>query len=412
MTVALEIAPESPEPLDYDALYARYLASLVDDLRGFRVAASGLELWVPDEDLFASVRNLLDAAASVGRHRLLLRLSSETLAELGPDPERLLVMARAYGDARLLLDGAGAVLDVSGLDAPAARRAEAGPAAPVTLTGAERPASGEPSALLARSTAAASGVELAAREAAALSVYRPALERAAAAAAHRGRPLATSSGHVIARASSSSAELRIAVDPSTHRLEAMSFEAQDPLEIGLLESLCRAVTGLPLLEAAEHGTVRLEQLLRGAAPRPVAGILLPEAVHPLFRCAHDLSTQALSDYRRQTGFAEVHSRYDQQPGEAWQRASDAERRTWLARALAAALVARGIDPSSARIDSIRHDVRVELWLEPPAGTDAPALVMELERALQAEVDGRLEVYVTERRDRNVQRRLPLLGGAV
>jgi len=160
------------------------------------------------------------------------------------------------------------------------------------------------------------------------------------------------------------------------------------------------------LATLERGRVTL------AITPTLAGFLLPEAVHPLFRCAHDLSTQALSDYRRQTGFAEVHSRYDQQPGEAWQRASDAERRAWLARALAAALVARGIDPSSARIDSIRHDVRVELWLEPPAGTDAPALVMELERALQAEVDGRLEVYVTERRDRNVQRRLPLLGGAV
>jgi hypothetical protein len=408
MTVALESAPESPEPLDYDALYARYLASLVDDLRGFRAAAPGLELWVPDEDPFASVRNLLDAAASVGRQRVRVRLSAKTLAELGPDPERLLSMARAHGDAHLSLDGAGAVLDVSGLVAPAARRAEAGPAAPATVTGAERPASGEPSAFAARCAAAASGLDLAAREAAA---YRPALERAAAAPAHRGRPLAVSSGQVLVRASSASAELRIAVDPSTHRLEATSFEARDPLAIGLLESLCRAVSGLPLLEAAEHGTLRLEQLLRGAAPRPVAGIVLPEAVHPLFRWARDLLVQALADYRRQTGFAEVHSRHDQRPGEAWQRASDAERRTWLARELAAALAARGIDPSSARVDSIRHDVRVELLLEPPAGTDAPALVMDLERALQAQVDRRLEVYVTERRDRNAQRRLTLLGGA-
>jgi hypothetical protein len=181
------------------------------------------------------------------------------------------------------------------------------------------------------------------------------------------------------------------------------------LQAGLLESLCRTVSGLPLLEAAEHGTLRLEKQLRGEARRPVAGILLPESVHPLFRLARALLSQALADYRGQTGFAEVHSRHDDRPSEAWLGASDAERRAQLSRALEVALACRGLDPSLARVESIRHDVRVELSLELPTGVDASVIVMDLERALKAEVEPRLEVYVTERRDRNAKRRLAVLG---
>jgi hypothetical protein len=62
------------------------------------------------------------------------------------------------------------------------------------------------------------------------------------------------------------------------------------------------------------------------------------------------------------------------------------------------------------VESIRYDVRVELSLDLPPEVDAPVFVMGLERALQAEVDPRLELYVTERRDRNAKRRLAVLGG--
>ena len=411
MTSALPTESEAALPLDYDAIYARYLASLVADLRGFRAAAPGLELWVPDEDPLASLRNMLDAAAVVGRQRLAVRLSAKTLGRLGPDPQRLLSMAQAYGDARLSLDGdGGAVLDVSGLGAPASRRAETVPAPSANV-----PSDPQGSRELAASPrprldgAPPVDVGPAERDAAALALYRPALDRAAADPTHQGRSL-TGDGRVIARSSASGAELSLAVDASTHRLVGASFDAQEPLQIGLLEQLCRSLSGLPVLEAAEHGTLRLEKLLRGDAPRPVAGIVLADSVHPLFRLARALLAQALADYRRQTGFDAVHSRHDERPGEAWQRASDAERRQWLSRALAAALGARGLEPSRASVESIRYDVRVELSLELPPDADAPLLVMELERALQAQVDPRLEVYVTERRDRNAKRRLAVLEG--
>lgn len=404
MTHALA-TDEAALPLDYDALYERYLASLVDNLRGFRAAAPGLELWVPDEDPLTSLRNLIDAAGAVGQARLSVRLSPKTLGALGNDLSRLRAMAEVYGEARVSLDGDGAILDVSGLDAPASRRAEA--SADSDAASGPR-ATGEPAAA-PRAPASRRELDPAAREAAALALYRPALEQAAANPAFRAA-LASSPGQIMARGQSEGAELLLAVDPDGHRVLAASFAAQDPLQVGLLESVCRIAVGLPVLEAAEHGTIRLEKVLRGGGRRPVAGIVLPESLHPLFRQARQLLTGALADYRRQTGFGEVHSHHDERPAEPWLRASEAERRAWLARALGHILGERGLGPECASVESIRFDVRVELSLELPADVNAPVFVMELERALQTEVDPRLEVYVTERRDRNAKRRLAVLGG--
>jgi hypothetical protein len=392
-------ADRAAEPLDYDTLYEGYLASLVDNLRGFRAAAPGLELWVPDEDPLSSLRNLLDAASSVGRAEIAVRLSARTLGLLG-DTSRLLAMAEAFGQARVIPDNAGAVLEVSGLDAGAAAASGPRMAAEPAAEAAARP----------RTPAASTRDPLdpIAREAAALSLYRPALEQAALAPAHRTL-LASQPGQVAVRAKAAGAELGLAVHPREHRILAASFAAEAPLEVGLLESLCRIVVGLPVLEAAEHGSIRLEKALRGGGKRPVPGIVLPESLHPLFRLARQLLTAALADYRAQTGFDAVHSRHDERPGVAWSSATDAERRQWLARALEPALRARGLEPRCASVESIRYDVRVELSLELPAEVDAPVFVMTLERTLQAEIDPRLELYVTERRDKNAKRRLAVVG---
>jgi len=401
---------EAALPLDYDALYEGYLASLVDNLRGFRAAAPGLELWVPDEDPLSSLRNMLDAASTVGRARLVVRLSAKTFGALGGDPSRLRAMAEPYGEARVSLDGDAAILDVSGLDAPASRRAEA--SADSSAASGPRVTGEATAAARAQARLRQDALDPAAREAAALSVYRPALEQAAAKPVFRAA-LVGSPGQIVARGQAAGAAIGLAVDSGGHRVEAASFELASAgaheLTAGLLESLCRTVVGLPVLEAAEHGTLRLERALRGGQRSPVAGIVLPESLHPLFRLARQLLTAALADYRRQTGFGEVHSRHDERPGEPWLRASEAERRQWLARVIGRALAARGLEPERASVESIRHDVRVELSLDLPPELDAPVFVMALERALQAEVDPRLELYVTERRDRNAKRRLAVVG---
>ena len=67
MSIAVARFPRDAEIIDYDALYADYSQSLVDTLRGFSPKVIGLELWVPDENLRVSLRNLLDSAASLGR---------------------------------------------------------------------------------------------------------------------------------------------------------------------------------------------------------------------------------------------------------------------------------------------------------------------------------------------------------
>ena len=70
--------------LDYEALVEEYNASLAAVLRHHQ-SASALEAWVPDEDPFKSILNMVEAAEMIGRPSLRLRIGPATCAQLDLD---------------------------------------------------------------------------------------------------------------------------------------------------------------------------------------------------------------------------------------------------------------------------------------------------------------------------------------
>ena len=128
-----------------------------------------------------------------------------------------------------------------------------------------------------------------------------------------------------------------------------------------------------------------------------------------FALVEDLLRGALGGYRKLTGFAVTQSQHDDRPGSAWLSATAHERGRLLEGALAEILPSFGLLLSDVSVASIRYDVRVELGLsEAWRKLDQPRLVMALERELQARVDARLEIYVSELKDKNQLRRLALV----
>jgi hypothetical protein len=390
--------PEVRNVIDYDALYADYLASLIDTLRGFSAKVPGLELWVPDENLLVSLANLLDSATSLGRAAVALQLSAATLQKV--DTAELLQLAGRFGVARLDRLGSACLLSVS------------------ELGGARRPVPArEPrSAALAGSPAAScAAVEPAASPRAATAaapvlpdLHLPALERC--------EPLSVPviDGDAVAsptRLEATHAGCRLVLEVSSaHTIQSAWAEAEQPLDARLLAELCRIVCGLPLLEACYHGAIRLEHRLRPTpTARALPGIALPRAVHPRFALVESLLGAALARYRHLTGFSEISSRYDARPARAWLEASAAERQALLERALSEVLPRFGLAESDVSVASIRYDVRVELAFgEAWRRFDQPRLVRDLEAELRERVDARLEIYVEELRDKNKLRRLAVV----
>jgi hypothetical protein len=393
MSSAAALVPLDAEIIDYDALYADYSQSLVDTLRGFSAKVAGLELWVPDENLRVSLRNLLDSAASLGRASVCLQFAETTAAQLSE--AELSELGRGFGQVRLEWRGAALLFEVSALGAvpvaaPAPSPERKAASVPERQASGDAAASPEPKAEVS------------------FEAYERRL-RQLAAVAEPGRHQASNGAGTLVSFAQDSCTLELVVAGDEHVIVSASSQAPDQVRQLLLGELCRLVCGLPLLEATYHGALRLEHLLRPTAARPLSGIVLPRAVHPHFGLVEELLRGALANYRNLSGFDVVRGQHDDRPRAEWLAASLEERKRRLEVALAQVLPTFGLEAADVGVVSIRYDVRVELGLSQAwQKLDQPRLVMQLERELQARVDPRLEVYVQELKDKNQLRRLALV----
>lgn len=371
-----------PETLDYDALVADYNDGLVARLRGFGPAASGLALWVPDEDPQVGLRNLWDAAATAGMATLSLEVGAATLARL--DVDRALRTAARFGVATSRPTRDGLWLEVTALR-------------PATLLVSVPTA--EPVALRAAAITPARTRELLPE------VYRAAVERAATVAMH-DIPLLADAGVQLVCGAIEDVTLSLAVDPQSSCIVRASFAgAADRLEVGVLEALCTVIEGLPLLEAADHGVLRLERALReGSAPVP--GIATPRAVAGAFDRPHALLRDALANARGVLDIPALTSSFDPGPGPRWRSLDAAARADAIATTVATFTRAHALPADTFALVAVEHDVRLVFRAESVPGL--PSLVMALERSIRADIDPRLEVYLEEIRDRNKLRRLAIV----
>jgi hypothetical protein len=379
---ALSVAQDN-DAIDYDRIYADYLRSLIDTLRGFSPGIVGLDFWVPDEDPVISFRHLLDAACSAGRSDLAVRFGPVSRARFAL--EDLAAVAAGYGRATVRAGEPDVLVLVEGLSPPA-QVPTAHPAAP---TARPRAAGAPRSALIPPPARDVYAAALAARQ----------ITLEDAGAADPGLAL-TIAAHA------DGARLRLTIDPISHVIFTACFAGPTTAESrALLDLFCALITGLPLLEATHHGLLRLEASLRDpAAPPPLPGIILPLAAHPRFALPAALIAGALAAYRAATGYAELRAPYHLAPGPRWQAASATDRRDQIERVLGTVRDADGVT-----LAAIEHDVRIVLDLPDDVTSAArQTILMRIERALKIAVDPRLEVYAQDRKDRNKLRRLAVI----
>lgn len=378
----------SDEILDYADLIARYESGLVEQLRNFGFQTEYLDLWVPDEDLTRSLLNLFDAAAEGGLSSLSVRVPADAVAglKLAGLPELAAKRGRFS-----IEDGSGkAVLSITDLRIAAAPSAARGSASPQSVAPGAR-------------TAPTVGQDKTAgplRQPQALSEpYAAHLLRIA----DKSLPSAPIPPETIrARAEIDGLVLDAAIDPTDHRIvEITQSGARNPVAHDLVSVLARTCHGLPVLEAADHGSIRLEYLLRGDAARPHAGIVIPETVEPAFRLITALLRALLADYRQKAGFCEQSNTFDAPPGPRWLQADEAARHAQLAEAFARG----GFAADDVNVVAIEYDVRVVVSLSGTLAKNPAGAVVALERCMKKHVDNRLELFLTEVKDSNKLRRL-------
>ncbi|HEC90942.1 MAG TPA: hypothetical protein ENI55_04680 [Alphaproteobacteria bacterium] len=367
-------------PIDYEALVTEYQSGLVDKLRNFGPAADFLELWVPDADLAESLVAMVDAAAAAGTvnfalfidRRLAARLNMNALSEALQNQASI-----ACHD-----ENGGKVLEFFAIHA-------ARPTIRSRAAKKIRQNKSRPDAPTARPAALKTSDEIADAYAAALKQTSLAFE---------GKT-DEKSGLVMVQAEADGAILALLVEPAANLIHmARHRDAAVPERAALLDRFCALIEGLPILEASDHGTIRLEARLRdhASAVRPVPGVVSPEAAWPGFALPRKLILGALATYRKKTGFASCDNDFDPGATEEWMGLDDKARRQKLAAV---------IDAAEATVTDIEHDVRVVVhFAAAAAGCDKQRQMMKMEQTIKTNVEPRLELYLEELKDANPIRR--------
>lgn len=354
------------QPIDYDRLTADFNQSLVTTLRGHKPAEDYLDIWVPDEDPVKGILNMVEAAQAAGRGGIELQVSTKTLP----------ITRHAELHNELTTIGEVAIRAVNGK----------------TVVSVSHLNQADPFASVAPS-------------------FRDGLRQAVSRLQHVGE-LPTDAALTRYEAVEDGLVLAAMIDPFRDAIVHARHAGGDPLQQAVLDTLCHAIEGTTVQEAADHGTIKaLYAVADRNQKRSVAGILQPRNADPAFAVAERLVRRLHAAYRA-AGVKEPRlNEFDTPPSSAWRSKPDAEKHAALTVALRNFLVGRGLPPDGLLLERIErdllgHEIRVVITLGGLApGNGKPALCRALERHLKDRVEAKLQLYVEEVKDRNAIRRL-------
>ena len=355
--------------LAYETLVEEYEASLTTVLRGFRPSLDFVDSWVPDSNLTSSLLNLIDAAQIAGRKKLVLDFGRETLAGLSAEQ---LVSELKKG-------------------APSAQ--------------VETSISGD------RTVLAISMENELDQALKVSSVYQKAIDRYRLLSKSCRALAAASDDQAVITASLSGATLSVLVDKKSGYIRDAAYGGDVTQEQkGALEAFCELLPKLPLLEARDHGAIRLEFLLRDKTqPRPVAGIVTVRNSGPVFELCQALTRKLWDEYHakfRPAGATVSGNFFDLPLSEPWKSLTKEQRLEKAREVIRQLGPSVGVHEGDYDVQYIDHDVRIfgTYPANMPSGEKGRKM-MRLEAELKEKLDPRIQLFQEEIKDLNSKRRL-------
>jgi NifU-like protein involved in Fe-S cluster formation len=351
------------EPLDYEALVEEYNKNLFLVLRGHR-SAEYLDTWVPDENPFKGVLNMIEAAELTGTAEIAIRLGAATLK----------------------------TLDLAALEAAAA------------LIGTVSVERGAGEAILRVTDI--SGAPIAVPHTAIAAPYQAAVAAAAVDPKH-GSELSGGAHGDIFETTVDGVTLTIRLHAGSFIAEAAHHGAASLATTAVLDVFCEELSGLTVQEAAEHGVVRLEYRMRAnARQRPVPGIVLPRNADKMFDLPARLIRSLAAVYREKTGKAFGENNFTRRVDSAWLHLSDEEKVARASAVLAERIKGLGLLDDDVRVIAVEQQVRLTIaFRESVEVQKKPRFIRDFEHVLHETLEPSLQVFMSEVKDANVLRRL-------
>jgi hypothetical protein len=359
--------------IDFDKLVADYGRMMFENLRGFSVGVEFLETWVPSDDVTESMELLVEAATEGRLEGLEIELGAEATDRL--DEARLRSAVENHGASMSVSRlGSGCVVIVSFGDTGLGRRPDG-----------------------------FSEVDLR---------YRVALQNAARMLEFEGafpEPMGAISS--VKESGKGGVTLHARFNVADNTIVELRHQGAETVAVAaLFDRLCAGGKGVPIQELADHGVIGLEANLRDKSIGPGRqGIILAERTDPLFARANSLARVLARDYRNSCGIGSQENFYDKPVGAHWQ-SLDAPRRAEVVLATLASHASEiGITREQIEVLDTTTDTRVIVGLASSIERcRAPVVLRGAEQVIQREIDPRLELLLTERKDESVLRRLSAL----
>ncbi len=384
--------------IEYERLVGDYKNNLMTTLRNHSAGADYLETWVPDDDHLKSLVNMIEAAQAHGEDRIEIAVGPQIAAAL--DAPALIDTAAKLGTVAITPRSNGLLIGVTGLKNGSARPEPR----PATLSRGKASPRRAPERRGGKRLQGPSAPRTGAADAPVHPSYGESLECAARRIRHQH---ALAPVDEVVEVEIDGVRLSALIDRDGYVIrEAAHAGATDRLQRAALDRLCDIVAGLPVQEAAEHAGIRLEYELRDTtvAP-PVAGIVQPENVDPIFRLPVALCRALMRACAETAGLHRGENFFDAPPAESWARMSHDARLKALRDEIDRVCRDRGWPADDVEIVEVKDLVKVTLAFHGMlAASDKQPVIWRLERAFKR-LERSVHVFMDELKDQNKIRRL-------
>lgn len=195
--------------------------------------------------------------------------------------------------------------------------------------------------------------------------------------------------------------LELDIDKSTHIIKRTSINkcGNDPIKLCMMKAFCKVISGLPILEANDHGVLKLENILRGNMVHKVKGIIMPENSCKLFMIPLNLIRQIYIKYSKEQNYSPLVNAYMPKEIREWKKMDILEREKIVYKLIDAFAKKHNIKDYET---TLIGDVRVEFITE--KNDSLAKLLLDLEINISKELGFSLEVMFTEKQDTNKKRK--------
>ncbi|MDC0052028.1 hypothetical protein OAJ47_00120 [bacterium] len=173
----------------------------------------------------------------------------------------------------------------------------------------------------------------------------------------------------------------------------------------IVDKFCKIIVNKNIQEAAEHGTIYLEHLIRpNSINQSIKGIILPKKVGGIFFDLHKCINQIYFEIKQKYNFKDSINKEFPELSTEWLNISDEQKLTKLNNCLSEKIIPNlKLNKNDIIIYRVEHNIRIIIKiskeLEEKNNADINYII-KIENIFKKYIDNRLELFITEKKDDN------------